>query len=192
MGSGVYWQTRGVPAPPPSGRAQFRPVLQVRSPSTTQQGSPAAPQATQVSGSPPLPCWQTRVAAAQLPFSQQVSFSAPQAVQMPVLLFVSPVHSVPTAVQERLPEVPQQGRSSVPQATQRPGEASPVPQVSSPAEQNRVVPPPPPVRTQHSPPLVPQVPASEAQPPAVQTPPTLPPQDSPSATQRKVVPPPPW
>jgi hypothetical protein len=104
---------------------------------------------------------------------------------VPVLLLVSPVHSVPEAVQVRLPAVPQQGRSNVPQATHRPGEASPVPQVRPPPEQNRVVPPPPPpVRVQQSAAEVPQIPASEAHPPAVQTPPTLVPQESPAATHR--------
>ena len=94
--------------PPPSGRAQLRPASHVR---PVQHSCPAAPQGSQVSGPAPTGDWQDRLSAAQVPPlpPQQASPWAPQAVQMPVLLFVSPVHSVPTAVQVRLLGVPQQG-----------------------------------------------------------------------------------
>jgi hypothetical protein len=97
-----------------------------------------------------------------------------------VLVLLSPVHLVLEAMQVLLFVVPQQGWSTSPQATHMPGDASPVPHVTPPPVQISVLPPgPPPFLAQHAAPDVPHAPASDAQAPAVHTPPTAVPQDSP-------------
>jgi hypothetical protein len=121
---------------------------------------------------------QTSVAEEQVRPSQQRWFRPPHASQVPGLVVVSPMHTVLAAVQVRLSTMPQQGPSSAPQATHALADASPgLAQTRPPALQNSTSVPV--VRTQHSAPAVPQLPASDAQAPAVQTPPTPPPQDSP-------------
>jgi hypothetical protein len=99
-----YWQVALLAPAPASDAVQVRVPVHVRLAigPVPQQGSPPAPQGSQVDVPPPPPVVRhTSNALEHVPPAppQQASPEAPQAVQVPVLLLPAPVHSVPEAVQ---------------------------------------------------------------------------------------------